>query len=285
MAARYVTPSSPFARPAGWPPVGSAFVASGLLHALAIAALGLVIVQPAAAPKIAPAPLQAVILRSPEPVPESAIAPPVPPPVLAKKASAPPAVAARPPPEKAAPAAPPAPAALPWAGAYVDTSPPPGFWSNPQPMVDAGVEVFEASNRTQLGEQVERRIQAGFPVAPAQPIRLRAPDVIGYPLDALEAGIEGRVFIWIGVNELGKVTDVEVLDGPSELTDWVIARVGRLIERPALDRKGEAMPGWIALDFAFSREAALAARAAQDAAPPVTRAGRTGDDTKPRDAN
>ena len=77
---------------------------------------------------------------------------------------------------------------------------------------------------------------------------------------ALGAGVEGSVLVWFGVAPDGSIIDKEALDGPPELMEWVLERVDRLVERPALvaDRP---VRGWVALEIHFSRASAEEARA------------------------
>mgnify|MGYP000991020713 CR=1 FL=1 len=110
---------------------------------------------------------------------------------------------------------------------------------------------------------------------------LKSPDALGYPIDVLSRGIEGRVLVWFGVDEEGKVVDRESLDGPPELVDWVLPRLDRIVDKPAHD---DLVPrrGWVAMEIVFSREAALEARAMREAA--EQRLKRAEDLAKARDA-
>jgi len=67
------------------------------------------------------------------------------------------------------------------------------------------------------------------------------------------------VLVWFGVAEDGSIVDKEALDGPPELIEWVLERIDRLVERPALvaDRP---VRGWVALEIHFSRVTAQEAR-------------------------
>ena len=237
------------AQPAvAWPPVGSAFVASTVLHALAIVAVGAILARapaPVTPPSVA-LPIQTLIVEAKPPA--------RPPPVPIRTAQAPsPAPEVRPP----APATP-APEAAPWAAMPKGDLPPPSFFE--PPMISEGVAYFENRNLAMLGEQIERRIIADYPANPPFPVTLKPPEVLGYPLDVLARGIEGRVLVWFGVDEEGKVVDRESLDGPPELIEWVLPRLDRLIDKPAHDDL-KPMKGWVALEIDFSRDAAEAARA------------------------
>ena len=226
----------------GWQPVGGAFAASAAVHALAIAVLAAMLVQAPAAATIRTErlPLQAVLVSPPRDVPE---------PVTVRAAP------------KPAPARAPAPKAIPvqapWSTEPFDPSPP--DWLHSRPMISEGVVMFEMRNVSMLGETIERLIQASYPGEPQFPVVLKPVEELGYPLDVLEAGVEGRVLVWFGVDEEGKVVDREVLDGPPELAAWVLARLDRLVDKPA--RNGDTpVRGWVALDIEFSRDAAKTAR-------------------------
>ena len=89
---------------------------------------------------------------------------------------------------------------------------------------------------------------------------LKSGSELGYPIDALDAGIEGRVLVWFAVDEAGKVVDREGLDGPQELRDWVLERLDQLIDKPARSKHDEGVRAWTALEVTFTREAAEDAR-------------------------
>ena len=127
-------------------------------------------------------------------------------------------------------------------------------------MVSEGLAIIEIRNITIFGEAIERLIQRKYAEEPPVPIRLNSPEVVGYPLEALDAGIEGRVLVWFAVDDEGKVADAEILDGPPILSEWLLERLDRLIERPALDKTGLPTRAWIALEVHFSRAIAEEAR-------------------------
>ena len=129
-----------------------------------------------------------------------------------------------------------------------------------RPRLDAGVEIIEMRNLALLGEGIERRIQRGFDVEADLPMTLKSGSELGYPIDALDAGIEGRVLVWFAVDEAGKVVDREGLDGPQELRDWVLERLDQLIDKPARSKHDEGVRAWTALEVTFTREAAEDAR-------------------------
>lgn len=227
-----------------WRPVGGALAASIVIHALALASLAAMLVHHDAPPgafarsegltAILTAARSAASSR-PEDVDTrvSDAALPVP----------------APPPRTPSPA--------PWSAMPVDVSPPPTLFGSA--MTSEGVETFETRNLVQLGGAIEARIRRDYPVEPEHPVLLKPPATIGYPIDALAAGVEGSVLVWFGVDEEGKVVDKEALDGPPELMEWVLERIERLVERPALDG-GRPVRAWVALEVHFSRESAEAAR-------------------------
>ncbi len=256
------TPPPEFeSRPAGgidWPPVGGAFAASALIHALALAAVATVLARaPAAAtPGAIALPIQAMLVsHAPPAVPER------PPPAVVRTAQA---VAPAPParaPEPSAPA--PAPEPAPWAAMPRSVDLPASFFE--PPVLAEGVAFFETRNRAALDERIDRRIAAEYPGEPRYPVILKSPEALGYPLDVLAKGIEGRVLLWFGVDEEGKVIDREALDGPPELVEWVLPRLDRIVDKPARDEL-KPVRGWVALEIDFSRDAAEAARAMRAAA-------------------
>jgi hypothetical protein len=131
------------------------------------------------------------------------------------------------------------------------------------PMVSEGVAFTETRNIVQLGVDIERRVMAEYLDEPEYPVVLHPPETLGYPLDALEAGIEGRVLVWFAVDEEGKVVAREALDGPFELLEWTLQRVDRLVVGPARN-KDRPMRAWVALEIVFSRDTAEAARVNRD---------------------
>lgn len=240
---------------AEWPPVGGAFAASVAIHALAIAGAGVILARAPAAATPSPfaLPIQAVLVEPKAPSPPPLQAPV---PVRTAQASSP----APPVREAPRPAAPPP---APWATEPRSVDLPPSFYE--PPMLAEGVAFFETRNLAILGEEIERRILADYPREARYPVTLKDPEVLGYPIDVLSQGIEGRVLVWFGVDEEGKVVDRASLDGPPELVAWVLPRLDRLVDKPAHD---ELVPrrGWVAMEIVFSREAAEEARSMRDAA-------------------
>lgn len=238
-----------------WRGIGGAFAASVAFHALALSTLALIVIEPrSGGPRPVPdGPLPAVLLGSlvrpdaKNDPPASAGLP------VATLSTASPAPAPR-----VAPAAASAPATTggpswPWAGTPVDVTAPPSMSGSA--MVAAGVDFYETRSLVRLGESIERRIRAGFDRDPERQITLKPDVVIGYPLDALEAGVEGTVLVWFVVNTEGEVVEREAVDGPPELAEWTLARLPRLVDKPAyVNRKPVA--SWMALEVVFSREAA-----------------------------
>lgn len=231
---------------AGWRPVGGAFAASAAVHAVAIAVFAAILVrEPAAATiRAEPVPLRAILVAAASPEPQ---------PVRVREAPAP----ARPPPPVVTPLPKLVPLPPPWSAEPFDRTPP--AWLNSRPMVSEGVVMLETRNVAVLGEAIERRILEGYAGEPEFAVALKPAETMGYPLDLLESGVEGRVFVWFGVDEEGKVVDREPLDGPPDLAAWVLERLDRLVEKPA--RNGDKPTrGWVALEIEFSRDAAQTAR-------------------------
>ena len=254
---------------AGWQPVGGAFVASIVVHALLFASLVALHVRhdaPATRTAVAdslvltailtegPAAVQArtddansqVAATAPGTTPKAPVPLPVPPPNRPSFQA-------------------------PWSAIPVDVALPPALLG--QAMTAEGVEWFETTNLVALGGDIEAKILRDYPVRPDAPVLLKPPASIGYPLDALEAGVEGRVLVWFGVAADGSIIDKEALDGPPQLMEWVLERVDRLVERPALvaDRP---VRSWVALEVHFSRASAEEARA-RAAAEAITKANAT----------
>lgn len=237
----------------GWQPVGGAFVASIVVHALMLASLVALLVRHDAPTTRAAADslvLRAILMGGPSAVQARADG------ADAQVAATAPATMLRPP----APVPPPdresSPA--PWSAIPVDVALPPTLFG--QAMTSEGVEWFETTNLAALGGDIEAKILRDYPVRPDAPVLLKPAASIGYPLDALGAGVEGSVLVWFGVAPDGSIIDKEALDGPPELMEWVLERVDRLVERPALvaDRP---VRGWVALEVHFSRASAEEARA------------------------
>jgi hypothetical protein len=227
---------------AGWRPVGSAFVASAAIHAIAFAAFAAILVrEPAAATfRAEPVPIQALLVSPARATPAAPVVRTAPEPA-----------------PRRTPVVKLVPVQAPWAGQRYDPTPP--EWIHSRPMISEGVVMFETRNITMLGEKIERLINERYAGAAEFPIALKPAEELGYPLDVLESGIEGRVFVWFGVDEEGKVVDREGIEGPSELVDWVLERLDRLVDKPA--RNGDKpVPGWVALEIEFSRDAARTAR-------------------------
>lgn len=240
---------------AGWQPVGGALAASVVIHALALASLVTLLVRHDAPTTHAAAAadshvLTAILTGGPLAVQARTND------ADAQVAAASPAATLRapapvPPPDRQSSPAP-------WSAMPVDVALPPALFG--QAMTSEGVEWFETTNLVALGGDLEAKILRDYPVRPDAPVLLKPAASIGYPLDALGAGVEGRVLVWFGVAADGSIIDKEALDGPPELMEWVLERVDRLVERPALvaDRP---VRGWVALEVHFSRAGAEEARA------------------------
>ena len=253
-------------REAGWRALGSAFTASFVLHALAAMAVAAIVARPVTTRSgdAGQVPIVALLVGVPR-----ADAADVPAPAVSAIVPSRTAPRATPPP----PARPPAPSVAPWSATPVEVELPASLLS--RPMTSEGVDLVEMRNLGALGEKIERRILQGYESEPKDPVRLKPPETIGYPLDALAAGVEGTVLVWFGVDEEGKVIEKEALDGPPELMAWVLERVDRLVDTPA--RIGiEPVRAWVALEVHFTRavadEAVARSVAAEAAAavPPAT---------------
>lgn len=240
---------------AGWQPVGGALAASVVIHALALASLVTLLVRHDAPTTHAAAAadshvLTAILTGGPAAVQARTND------AEAQVAAAAPAATVRanepvPPPDSQSRPAP-------WSAMPVDVALPPALFG--QAMTSEGVEWFETANLVALGGDLEAKILRDYPVRPDAPVLLKPAASIGYPLDALGAGVEGRVLVWFGVAADGSIIDKEALDGPPELMEWVLERVDRLVERPALvaDRP---VRSWVALEVHFSRASAEEGRA------------------------
>lgn len=235
-----------------WHPVGGALAASIVIHALAIASMTALFVPPSATQAVSAAPgmLFAVLTGNRQPDSPSDAAP------AAMTSSASPSTT---PSARRAPKPRVAAGTVPWSATSPEIGPPPGLYG--PAMVSEGLEFIETRNIVQLGEMIERRVRADFPDDPEYPVVLNPAETLGYPVDALNAGVEGVVLVWFGVDEEGKVIAKEVLDGPAELSEWVLGRVDRLVARPGTNRDGPVR-SWVALEIHFSRAQALDASAA-----------------------
>ena len=235
--------------------MGGALTASFLVHVLIVAALASIITRPVgtraeAAGRI---PIVAHLIS----IPREDAEPPAETPLIAAATPFARPIPVVPRPPVIAPARP----VAPWSALPVAIEPPRSLFS--RPMVSEGVELVETRNVAVLGERVERLIEAGYSVEPKDPVQLKPAETMGYPIDALAAGIEGTVLVWFGVDADGYVIDKKVLDGHPDLMAWVYERVDRLVEMPAHDGR-KAVPGWVALEIRFTRGAVddAAARAA-----------------------
>jgi hypothetical protein len=239
---------------AGWQPVGGALAASIVVHALVLASLVALLMRhdaPSTPVAVADSHVLTAILTGGPAAAQARTND-----ADAQVAAAAPAAALRapapvPPPDRQSSPAP-------WSAIPVDVALPPALFG--QAMTSEGVEWFETTNLVALGGDIEAKILRDYPVRPDAPVLLKPAASIGYPLDAFEAGVEGHVLVWFGVAADGSVIDKEALDGPPQLMEWVLERVDRLVERPALvaDRP---VRGWVALEVHFSRASVEEARA------------------------
>jgi hypothetical protein len=239
---------------AGWQPVGGALAASVVIHALALASLVTLLLRHDAPTTRAAAAdsrvLTAILTGGPAAVQTRTND------ADAQVAAAAPAATLRapapvPPPDRQSSPAP-------WSAIPVDVALPPALFG--QAMTSEGVEWLETTNLVALGGDLEAKILRDYPVRPDAPVLLKPAASLGYPLDAFDAGVEGRVLVWFGVAADGSIIDKEALDGPPELMEWVLERVDRLVERPALVAN-RPVRGWVALEVYFSRASVEEARA------------------------
>ena len=70
-------------------------------------------------------------------------------------------------------------------------------------MTSEGVEWFGRTNLVALGGDIEAKILRDYPVRPDAPVLLKPAATIGFPIDALDAGIERSVLVWFRVAEDG----------------------------------------------------------------------------------
>lgn len=243
-ASRPARPAGWRAGAEGWQAIGGALTASFAIHALVALALAAIVARPVAtrADAAGRVPIVALLIGAPRADLEEAAAPAV---AASRPARPTPnALPAPPSPRRAGPSV------APWSATPIAVDPPPSLFS--RPMTREGVDLVEMRNLAALGEHIERRILRGYESEPKDPVRLKPPETIGYPLDALAAGVEGTVLVWFGVDEEGKVIEKEALDGPPELMEWVLERVDRLVDGPA--RNGiTPVRGWVALEVRFTR--------------------------------
>jgi TonB family protein len=138
----------------------------------------------------------------------------------------------------------------------------------PAPPVDGGFEDVRVAgaplhDRARLGELYARQL-GEFPREIDVPARVADKVFAQYPPEALAAGIEGSVAVWAVIDETGTATEIDVADGPPELSEAAIAAVrqGRFL--PARNNL-QPIRFPIALEFRFSageRGARVLARAA-----------------------
>lgn len=237
-----------------WRPFGGAFAASVLLHALALVGLATILASPSLGDPRGPpqAPIAALLVSAGDSKPVPAAAPSsLPPrgPALGSDGGST-AVEGIPRPDARTPLS------SPWSGTSIDTSLPLSTFGSG--MIAEGVESWETRNLVQIGEAIERRILAGFRGEPDRPITLKSDVPIGYPLDALAQGVEGRVLVWFVVDAEGAVVEREIIDGPTELAAWTLRRLDRLVDRPAF-QDNQPVRAWMALEIVFDRSAIGAA--------------------------
>ncbi len=237
-----------------WRPVSGALATSLVLHAITLASLAAILAPlPTGDPHAAPGtPIAVRLLPAGGAADRPASASP--PTIAIEPQPLPGTAAAMTPGGLAIPRTAPG-SQLPWSGLPVDNDLPAPMLGSA--MTPQGVEFYETRNLAILGVDVEGKIAKGFGSEPDRPIQLRADAVIGYPLDALAQGIEGTVVVWFVVDADGEVVERQAVSGPPELADFVLKRLGSIVDLPAYD-KGRPVRAWMALEVTFSREAAQA---------------------------
>ncbi len=219
-------------------PLAVAVAGSLLLHACLAAGLAAVVLGDDTASirrdVLAPA-LQAILVNVPSPAPN--VVPPMPP--DADRAARPPAVPPEPSDARTAASAPPsaAPRASPRAGSA--------------PGMHGVVEIAELRGSAPLGGDFDRRMAEEVAADPDQLVQLQPGASFGYPEEALVAGAEGRVLLWVVVAPDGSVEEKEALDGAPLFAEHVLSRIDGMIGAPAMIG-GRAIRHWIVLDIAFA---------------------------------
>jgi TonB family protein len=110
--------------------------------------------------------------------------------------------------------------------------------SNPQANTpaDLPIEGELLIERDRLGEALINRQINEFPAEIDIPVRLQHTIRVAYPADALAAGREGDVAVWIVVNALGEPEEIEVAAGAEEFAKAVSAAVSETRFLPAESR-------------------------------------------------
>jgi hypothetical protein len=104
--------------------------------------------------------------------------------------------------------------------------------------------------RERLGPLLDRQMRE-FPLEIDSPVRLRERVVARYPFAGVPDAEEATVTVWAVVDAEGKADEIEVVEGPAELTEAVIAAVRAARFTPAYDRL-QPIRFPIALEFRFA---------------------------------
>jgi len=113
------------------------------------------------------------------------------------------------------------------------------------------VEMAELRGSAPLGGEFDRRMAEEFAADPDQLVQLKPGASFGYPEEALAAGDEGHVLLWVVVGPNGDVEEKEALDGAPPFAEHVLARIDGMIAAPAMVG-GRAIRHWLALDIVFA---------------------------------
>ena len=113
------------------------------------------------------------------------------------------------------------------------------------------VEIVELRGSAPLGGEFDRRMAEEFAADPDQMVQLDPGASFGYPEEALLAGAEGHVRLWVVVGPNGSVEEKEALDGDPVFADHVLSRIDGMIGAPAM-AGGRAIRHWLVLDIVFA---------------------------------
>lgn len=94
--------------------------------------------------------------------------------------------------------------------------------------------------------KVEEEDESEFDVPP----KLKSSIEPDYPTEAKEAGIKGRVYLSVYINEKGKATDAKIIKGIPELNEAAIEAVKKARYSPA-ELDGKSVGVWINLSINF----------------------------------
>lgn len=111
------------------------------------------------------------------------------------------------------------------------------------------IEGHVLTARERLGSALDRQMRE-FPLEIDTPVRLRDRIVARYPFAGLPLTDETTVTVWAIIDAEGKADEVEVVQGPPELADAVVAAVREARFTPAYDRL-QPIRFPIALEFRF----------------------------------